>query len=72
VTPFGSDPVDALPLADLRRVVLALVAQVATLQESVDRLTSENAALKAENIVSIRRQPSGVTLSHARAIRRLS
>ena len=32
-------------LVDLRRVVLALVAQVATLQESVDRLTSENAAL---------------------------
>ena len=31
-------------------MVLALVAQVATLQESVDRLTSENAALKAENI----------------------
>jgi len=31
-------------------VVLALVAQVATLQGSVDRLTSENAALKAENI----------------------
>lgn len=50
MTPAGSDPVDALPLADLRRVVLALVAQVATLQESVDRLTSENAALKAENI----------------------
>ena len=50
MTPFGSDPVDALPLADLRRVVLALVAQVATLQGSVDRLTSENAALKAENI----------------------
>ena len=50
MTPFGSEPVDALPLVDLRRVVLALVAQVATLQESVDRLTSENAALKAENI----------------------
>ena len=50
MTPSGSDPVDALPLADLRRVVSALVAQVATLQESVDRLTTENAALLAENI----------------------
>jgi hypothetical protein len=35
VTPSGSDPVDALPLADLQRVVSALVAQVATLQETV-------------------------------------
>ena len=50
MTPSGSDPVDALPLADLRRVVSALVAQLATLQESVDRLSRENAALKAENI----------------------
>jgi cell division protein FtsB len=50
VTPFGSDPVNALPLADLRRVVLALVAQLTKLQASVDRLGNENAALKAENI----------------------
>jgi regulator of replication initiation timing len=50
VTRSGSDPVDALPLADLQRVVSALVAQVATLQETVDRLTTENAALKGENI----------------------
>ncbi len=50
MTRSGSDPVDALPLADLQRVVSALVAQVATLQETVDRLTTENAALKGENI----------------------
>ena len=50
MTRSGSDPVDALPLADLQRVVSALVAQVATLQETVDRLTTENAALKCENI----------------------
>jgi hypothetical protein len=50
VTPSGSDPLDGLPLADLRCVVSALVAQLATLQESVDRLTIQNAALQAENI----------------------
>ena len=50
MTRSGSDPVDELPLADLRRVVSALVAQVATLQESVDRLTIENARLRDENI----------------------
>jgi len=49
VTPSGSDPLDGLPLTDLRRVVSALVAQLATLQESVDRLTIQNAALQAEN-----------------------
>ena len=49
MTPSGSDPLDGLPLADLRRVVSALVAQVAMLQESVDRLTIQNAALQAEN-----------------------
>ncbi len=37
MTPAGSDPVDALPLADLRRVVSALVAQVATLQDAGDQ-----------------------------------
>ena len=67
VTPSGSDPLDGLPLADLRRVVSALVAQVAMLQESVDRLTiqiaalqAENAALKDDNIVDRRskRDPS--------------
>ena len=49
MTPSGSDPLDGLPLADLRRVVSALVVQVAMLQESVDRLTIQNAALQAEN-----------------------
>jgi len=50
MTPTGSEPADDLPLADLRRVVSALVEQVAGLQETVAELTSENAALKAENV----------------------
>ncbi|MBC7634332.1 MAG: hypothetical protein H7251_01890, partial [Acetobacteraceae bacterium] len=50
MTPSGSDPVDELALADLRRVVSALVAHVATLQDAVDRLTIENAVLKGEKI----------------------
>lgn len=44
MSPALSNPVDALPLADLRREVLTLVAQVATLQETVDRLTISNQA----------------------------
>jgi len=50
MTPAGSDRVDDLPLADLRRVVAALAARVGTLQEAVDRLTVRNAALEAENV----------------------
>ncbi len=50
MTSAGSDLVDDLPLADLRRVVAALAAQVGTLQEAVDRLTARNAALEAENV----------------------
>jgi hypothetical protein len=45
----GSDPDDDR-LADLRRVVLALAEQVAVLQGTVDRLTSENGELKVENL----------------------
>jgi len=55
VTSVGSVPVDALPLADLRRVVSALVAQVATLQDAGDQhmavlalKDAEIAALKDE------------------------
>ena len=55
VTPVDSEPVDALPLADLWRVVSALVAQVATLQDAGDQhmavlalKDAEIAALKDE------------------------
>ena len=55
VTPVDSEPVDALPLADLRRVVSAVVAQVATLQDAGDQhmavlalKDAEIAALKDE------------------------
>ncbi|MFC4595921.1 hypothetical protein [Sphingobium tyrosinilyticum] len=50
MTPGGSGPDDDGGFADLRRVVGALAAQVKSLQEAVDRLTSENAELKAENL----------------------
>jgi hypothetical protein len=49
MTPAGSGPDDDR-LADLRRVVSALVEQVATLQGTADRLTGENATLKIENL----------------------
>ena len=48
MTPVGSDPVDALPLADLRRVVSALVAQVATLQDAGDQHVAVLALKDAE------------------------
>ena len=55
MTPGGSDCVDEVPLADLRQVVSALVAQVSALRDSGDQLTAvvtlkdaEIAALKEE------------------------
>ncbi|WP_218036415.1 hypothetical protein [Sphingobium sp. EM0848] len=50
MTSGGSGPDDDGGFADLRRVVGALAAQVGTLQETVERLTIENAELKAENL----------------------
>ena len=48
MTASGSDPVDALPLADLRRVVSALVTQVSALQDAAERHTAVVALKDAE------------------------
>jgi hypothetical protein len=48
VTPSGSDPVADLPLADLRRVVSALVAQVSAHQDAADQHAAMLALKDAE------------------------
>jgi hypothetical protein len=48
VTPSCSDPVADLPLADLRRVVSALLGQVSALQDAADQHTAMLALKDAE------------------------
>ena len=48
MTPSGSDSVADLPLADLRRLVSALVAQVSALQDAADQHAAMLALKDAE------------------------